>query len=244
MDADFIWLAGFVLIAYTTQAMTGFGSVIIAVTLGSHLYPIERLLPVLVPLDVMLNSYIVSRYRREVDRTILFRKIVPLMGLGLLAGVVAFQFVQGTLLKRSFGLLVTILCVRELIRYARGTEGAAALSRGAYTAWILAAGVIQGLFASGGPPVVYAVSGFRLPKTRFRSTLASLWLLTNSVLTTSYVATGRFTLDSLKLVAWLFPLVVLGLIVGERLHGLVDERRFRILVYLLLLVAGLSTVVR
>jgi hypothetical protein len=68
MVINFLWLAFYVLIAYTTQAMTGFGSVIIAVTLGSNLYPLEFLLPIMVPLDVLLNTYIVGKYRKTVDR--------------------------------------------------------------------------------------------------------------------------------------------------------------------------------
>ena len=83
MDDSFLWLAGFVLLSFTTQAMSGFGSVIIAVTLGSRFYPIEVLLPVVVPLDVLINAYIVTRTRAHVDRAVLFREIVPFMAVGL-----------------------------------------------------------------------------------------------------------------------------------------------------------------
>ena len=119
MDINFLWLAFFVLVAYTTQAMTGFGSVIIAVTLGSNLYPIEFLLPIMVPLDILLNTYIVGRYRKTVDRTILFQRVLPLMAVGLLAGIAIFQFVQGPPLKKLFGLLITLLCARELYKLMR-----------------------------------------------------------------------------------------------------------------------------
>jgi hypothetical protein len=47
MDGNLIWLSIIVLISYTTQAMSGFGSTILALTLGVHLYPINVLLPVL-----------------------------------------------------------------------------------------------------------------------------------------------------------------------------------------------------
>ena len=243
MDSNFLWLASFVLIAYTTQAMTGFGSVIIAVTLGSHFYPLEILLPILVPLDVLLNSYIVTRYRKTVDKTILFRKIVPLMGLGLLVGIFIFQFVQGPLLKNLFGLLVTLLCLRELYRLYRSTELKRTLSRLKYTLSILSAGIVQGVFASGGPLIVYAVSKFHLPKANFRSTLASLWLLTNTTLTASYILTGRLTLESLRFIGLLIPLIGVGMVLGEKLHFHIDEHRFRILVYLILVVAGISILV-
>ena len=243
MDANFLWLALFVFIAYTTQAMTGFGSVIIAVTLGSHFYPLDVLLPVLVPLDILVNSYIVARYRKAVDRKILFRSIVPLMSVGLLAGILIFQFVQGPLLKQAFGLLITVLCFRELYRLQWSSEVTRTLSRVKYTVSVLSAGIVQGVFASGGPLIVYAVSKFNLPKANFRSTLSSLWLLTNTILTVSYVLTGRLTAESLKFIALLVPLIGIGMVVGEKLHDHINEHRFRVIVYLILVVAGISIVV-
>ena len=40
----------------------------------------------------------------------------------------------------------------------------------------------------------------------------------------------------------LFPLIILGIIIGERLHSLIDEYACTILVFVLLLGAGLSIV--
>jgi uncharacterized membrane protein YfcA len=71
MDNTFLLLALIVLLSYTTHALSGFGSMIIAITLGVRLYPIETLLPVLVPLDVLMNSYIVIRHRRHIEQRLL-----------------------------------------------------------------------------------------------------------------------------------------------------------------------------
>jgi uncharacterized membrane protein YfcA len=103
---------------------------------------------------------------------------------------------------------------------------------------------VQGLFASGGPLLVYAVGRLGLRKADFRSSLSALWLMTNSVLTLSYIVTGRLTLTTLKLEAWLVLPIILGIVMGERLHDRINEHRFRVVVYLILLVAGVSIVVR
>jgi uncharacterized membrane protein YfcA len=243
MDVNILFLTLIVLIAYITQAMTGFGSIIIAVTLGSHLYPIEFLLPTLVPADLLVNIYIVGKYRRDVDRGLLFLRILPLMGAGLLVGIGIFQFVHGELLKRAFGLVVTLLCSRELHGLLRSPGPAKALTRLRYAASVFAAGITQGLFASGGPLVVYAVSRLNLGKGNFRSTLSALWLLTNGVLTLSYLATGLLTWANIRFWAWLAPAVVVGTVVGERLHDRVNEHHFRVIVFAILLAAGVSVVV-
>lgn len=243
MDPSIIFLTLIVLIAYITQAMTGFGSIIIAVTLGSHLYPIEFLLPTLVPADLLVNIYIVGKYRQDVDRGLLFRRILPLMGAGLVIGIAVFQLVKGTLLKKIFGLLVTLLCGRELYGLLRSPGMARALTKLQYAVSVFAAGITQGLFASGGPLVVYAVSRLQIPKGSFRSSLSALWLLTNGVLTLSYLATGLLTWTNLEFWAWLAPAVVIGTIVGERLHDRVNEHHFRVAVFAILLVGGVSVVV-
>ena len=54
MDGNLVWLAFIVLISYTTQAMSGFGSTILALTLGVHLYSIKVLLPVLVSVKYIM----------------------------------------------------------------------------------------------------------------------------------------------------------------------------------------------
>ncbi len=244
MDIRILFLTLFVLVAYVTQAMTGFGSIIIAVTLGSHLYPIEFLLPTLVPADLLVNIYIVGKYRTGVDRKLLFRRILPLMGTGLLIGIAVFQTVPATLLKKTFGIVVTLLCSRELFILLRSRGVTKALSRMTYALAVFAAGITQGLFASGGPLVVYAVGRLNLQKGNFRSTLSALWLTTNSILTLSYLATGLLTWKNLRFWAWLAPAVVIGTVVGERLHDRVNEHLFRIVVFVILVAAGLSIVVR
>lgn len=242
MGDNFLWLAGFVLLSFTAQAMSGFGSVIIAVTLGSRFYPLEVLLPVLVPLDVIVNSYIVARHRAHVDRPVLFKNIIPFMAIGLAVGFSVFYVLQGEPLKKMFGVFVTLLCVRELGRLLRNSDGPPPLSDLLSRLIILGSGIVQGMFASGGPLLVYAASRLDLTKSVFRSTLCALWLICNSALTLSYMATGRLTIDSIKMIAALFPVMIVGFFVGDRLHRHVNDRSFRIAVYIVLLGAGIALV--
>jgi uncharacterized membrane protein YfcA len=243
MDSNLIWLALIVMISYTTQAMSGFGSTILALTLGVHLYPIAELLPVLVPLDMVVNLYIVTRHHRLINRPLLFRSILPVMGIGVLAGIIAFQFVQGLLLKRIFGLLVVLLSGRELYRLLGNRPGHTALSNLQSTVYILSAGVVHGIYASGGPLLIYAVSKSNLPKSAFRSTLGAVWLIFSIILTSAYFVAGKFTANTLKFIIVLLPVIVIGIWLGEWLHRIVDEYRFKIFVFSVLIFAGISILI-
>jgi len=239
MDGNLIVLMGIVLLSFTSQALSGFGSIIIAVTLGSYLYPIETLLPILVPLDVIINGYLVTRYHSKVDVGFLVRKIFPTMSIGFIAGVILFSLLESSLLKGMFGVFVVVISARELFLTIRDS-GVREISATARAIYLILGGFIQGVFASGGPPVVYAVSRSIRDKTIFRSTLAAVWLSINSVLIVVYVATGRMTIETVKHSAVLLPMVVLGIIIGELLHRYINERHFRVVIFSILIVAGLS----
>jgi uncharacterized membrane protein YfcA len=240
MDCNLLWLGLIVLVSYTTQAMSGFGSTIIALTLGVHLYPIEVLLPVLVPLDMVVNLYIATRYHRHINLSLLFRSIIPAMGIGLLAGIITFHLLQGIILKKIFGFLVIVLSIRELYRLFKNISDKKILSRIKSNCYILSAGIIHGIYASGGPLLIYALSRLDLSKSVFRSTLGAVWLIFSVFLTASYLISGTFTEDSFGFIAGLLPLIIIGIILGEWLHHYIDEYRFKIFIFAVLLFAGLS----
>jgi uncharacterized protein len=243
MNDNLIWLASIVLVSYTTQAMSGFGSTILALTLGMHFYPIAELLPVLVALDLIVNLYIVVRHRHHIHRKLLVQKIMPAMAIGIAAGILVFQFFHGAMLEKIFGLLVIFLSIRELYRLSSRTRERAPFSNFQSALYITAAGFIHGIYASGGPLLIYAVGKQNIAKAIFRSTLAAVWLILALVLTGFYLFSGTLTAASLKLVVVLLPVIVAGIFLGEWLHHRIDEFRFKIFVFSVLLIAGFSIIV-
>ena len=243
MDDNFLWLTLIVLVSYTTQAMSGFGSTILALSLGVRLYPIEILLPVLVPLDLLVNLYIVTRHHRYIHHSLLFRKILPAMGFGLVVGIIIFHLIQGSILKKIFGLLVILLAVRELLGLLRHEIHHNIFSDIKSNIYIAGAGLIHGIYASGGPLLIYALGKLNLTKSVFRSTLAAVWLIFSVFLMVSYIVAGTFTLVSLEYIAILLPVIITGIWLGECLHHRINEATFKIFVFAVLLLAGVSIVI-
>lgn len=229
-------LGVFILLAYTLEAVTGFGSIVIALSLGALLLPIDQLLPVLVPLNIGMTGYLVWRHRAQIDRPLLLGTILPGMLLGTLLGYLLLPYLDEALLKRCFGVLILWFAGRELWRLRH----AAALP--VRPQWLtrlltLGAGLSHGLFASGGPLLVFGLAGTSLDKARFRATLVSVWFTLNSLLTVAFLLDGRL-LPALPQVLVYAPLLLVGLWAGEHLHRRFDERHFRIAIYILLLVTG------
>lgn len=233
-----LWLALFILIAYTVEAVTGFGSIVIALSLGALLLPIPALLPVLVPLNILMSGYLAFRHRDAIHWPTLLQLILPLMAAGTLLGYLLRPWLGASILQGLFGMLIIWFAARELWRMAR--QQAVTAHPGWLTRTLmLGAGMTHGLFASGGPLLVYALTGGTLDKARFRATLIAVWFSLNTMLTVIFLLDGSLW-ASLPRVAAYAPLLVIGVIVGEWLHRHVDEVRFRQLVFAMLLVTGVA----
>ena len=266
---DLAALAGILLLAFFVESALGFGATLIAVSLGALVVPIERLLPLVVGLNLFMSSYVVARSWTVLDRRLLLRQLVPVMGLGMPVGMLLFHALAPNTLLVVFGAFVAVLAALELARAARApapaTSPAPALALVGATdvagsvagpvaapvaklsgpqrgALLVTGGVFHGMFATGGPMAVYVASRELPDKRAFRGTLAALWLILNLALFASYVASGALT-GTLAHAGFgallLLAPLVLGTLLGDWAHGRIPVGPFRMLVHTLLLVMGL-----
>lgn len=286
MDIKLLILAIIVLISNIVEAISGFGSTIISVTLGSNLYSIDELLPVIVPVNLLLSFYLILRYRSDIDISFLMRKILPFMGFGMVLGLAVFNLVNTNSLKQVYGVLIIILSVRELnilfkfnarevppqlsvaepsllltigsisqtvfftwgaiitsvlgvISFRKNTENLRVMGRNESYFWLALSGVVHGIFASGGPLLVYALSSLKMNKDAFRSNLSVIWAVLNTILVLSYLQTGKINFQSLQSSAFLLPMLPLGIIIGEIAHKNLDEKKFKMIIFSILFFAGI-----
>lgn len=248
IEPDLFGFAAIMFAAYAVQTVTGFGSMLLAVTFGAHLLGIRELVTLAVPVSLLQTAYIAARHRDGIRWRLLLKRVLPLMGLGMAGGFFLAQDLAGHWMKVAFGVMVLVLASRELWLLWRAREEAAAAARpispAASFAAMLGAGVVHGIYATGGPLLVYAISREGLPKHEFRSTLSAVWLVLNVALVVGFVTEGRYGAENALDLLVLVPAVPLGVIVGEVLHHRVAERPFKIAVFTLLVAAAVSLLVR
>lgn len=227
--------------AYTCAGALGFGANVISVALGAHLLPVALLLPAILPTSLGLSAWIAWRQRNEIAWRVLLREVLPLVLLGFPFGLLVFQTADMALLQRLLGAVVAALASLELLRASSAMRAPhPALAR----VLLVGGGFVQGLFASGGPLVVYVLSRRALGKGAFRASLCLLWVLLNSVLLASYASTGRLDADSLRLTAWAVLPMLLGRVLGQRLHITLQGGSFQRAVQLVLLASGAVLLLR
>jgi len=237
MNISIVFLGIVVFVSFSIQAMTGFGSIIIAITLGSIFFPIKTVLPVLVLLDFFLNIYMVLKYKKMINYEILLKKILPFMSIGVVIGMLIFYFIASGS-KVLLGSFIVFLSVFELYnQYKKNERKPVNIISNLF---FVLAGIVQGIYASGGPFVVYIIGKQGVTKSVFRSTLAALWVIMDMVLIISYLLTNTLNKTTVTYSLFLAPVVITGIVVGEMLHHKVNEQLFKLIIYSLLLFAGIS----
>jgi hypothetical protein len=238
-------LIAIVFVAFAVEASLGFGSALVAITLGSMLFPLEVLLPAFVPLSLAVAAYITVRYGDSVDRPMLFRRVAPAMVAGLPIGLFAFHALPASWSKRALAVFILVLVAVELAKMVRPSTAPRPLSRRRAFTLLLLGGLLHGAFSTGGPLAVY-VAGRDLAhdKARFRSTLSALWLALNTLVLLTYAALGKIDAASLRMTLVLAAPLALGLVTGEIVHARLPARAFRPLVFSVLGVAGVVLAVR
>lgn len=234
--------AAIVFVAFVVESAAGFGATVVTVTLAAQLMAVDDVLARFLPVNVALSLYLVCRHRRAVDVKMLLRGIVPAMGLGMIGGTVLARFAQPGWIKIAFAVFVIALSVLEL--WPRRDPAARALPRPVRWLALGVAGIIHGLFACGGPLVVWVLGREVKDKAIFRSTLSALWLLLNGVLVLTFALTKKIDPSTLRDSLWLVPPLAFGIAVGEAVHRRLSEAHFRRVIFGLLLVAATILLVR
>lgn len=231
-------------LAFAVETALGFGATLIVVAIGSFFADLDTLLPAIGPLNLLLSLYIVARYHRDVDRRVLFGKLVPLMAIGLPIGVLVVDALDASLLKRLFGAFLVVVSALELARARSGRSAPAPLDRPAEIGLLVLGGAIHGAFMTGGPMAVYVTSRLLSDKARYRATLSSLWAILNAVLLAAYAWRGELGPEERGLTLSLLPAILTGMVLGEVAFRRLPVAAFRTAVFVMLFASGVALVVR
>lgn len=105
-------------------------------------------------------------------------------------------------------------------------------------------GVLTGLFGTGGPPLIFYYRLRGVDKAVFRGSLMAIFLLMTAIRLPSYLALGLVNGPRLWSALAVFPAVLAGAWIGNRIHLQLDERTFRNLVSVALVLIGMLLLLR
>lgn len=226
-------------VAYFVRGVAGFGSGLIAIPLLALVMPLTLVVPLVVFLDYLASASHGLKDRAQIQ----WRQILPLLpftALGVLTGLYLFKTIDAVLLAHALGIFVLLYALYTLL-LKDGHGHASAL-------WAIPSGSLGGLvgtlFGTGGPFYVAYLKHRGLPKTQFRATFATIFLMDGAGRLTGYLAGGYFDREWMLLAALSLPIMGIGLYLGGQVHTSISQRNFQVAVSLLLMVSGLSLLLR
>lgn len=215
------------------QAITGFAGTMLAMPSSMLLIGVNEAKAVLNVLGLLSCLWLTIANYKKINKKE-FVKITCLMLVGMLAGIALFKILPLTMLLKAYAVFILLIALKKLFVKKEIT-----LPKAVMVFVILAAGVIHGMFVSGGSLlVIYAVSVLK-DKSEFRATLSPVWVLLNTYLMINHMLSGFFTPQVTKYTIICVVPLVGSMVIGNLVHKKINQEMFLKLTYVLLLLSGL-----
>lgn len=200
----------------------GFSSITVPVAL---LFLTNRVLnPALVPIEVVLNAYVLLVNRRAIRE--LWRRMLPVV-IGLAPGIAVGTYIVSTVdpswLKfGTFAVLLPLILLQAAgFRRPVRSERALGFVLGA------AVGVLYSVTTISGPPLAIMLNNQGLAHADFRAALGFVRLAESGMTAATYGYAGLFTRESARLIPLILPSILVGVPIGAWLIRHVRPETFR-----------------
>jgi uncharacterized membrane protein YfcA len=240
--AEIILLAGLiVLLGHFIKGMTGFASALFSIPLLALFLDIKFVVPVFLLFDLISGVILTIQTRRSVDRE---SALLILSGLAVGTAVGTYLLVSfgNEALRNVFGVLVVLFALKILIWDDEKAKDRLGRMWGPVAG--LAGGCTGAMFGLNGPPlVVYLVHRLR-DKRVFRATLYAIFFVDACYRLILYSLGGLINTRVITFALYLTPFLLVGIMLGSKLHVRVRQDLFRRVVALVLVAAGALLIIR
>ena len=232
------------------HGITGFAGTVLAMPFSIMLVGYATAKPVLNWLGLVAGVYVFAGNHKHVNWKEL-KKIVIVMAAGILCGSFLKGFFLGTSREKimyiALGLFIIYLSVTGLIKvFKPKKEAADAVKSGTLTNLLLvAAGLVHGIFVSGGPLLIgYLTNRGVTDKVSFRATISTCWVFLNGLILATELIGGDWTMSLATTALIATPFMLVGMFIGGKLCAKMSQQLFLKLTYVLLFISGFSLLIK
>lgn len=225
------------LFAYTVQAIAGFAGNVFVMPVGVHLFGMGPSVSILNALGFFACGLLALLNIKSVNWRELGR-ILAVMIVFMALGIWLDTLIPVPSLMKIFGVVVVLIGLKFLLFPKQKY-----MPKPLLFAVLAMAGLIQGMFVSGGPfLVLYAIQRLE-DKEQFRATMSMTWAVLNFLYAALSFSQGHFTGDVWALIAVCIPLSLLATFLGNRLSRKFSRDGFMKFTYVLLVAVGVLLIV-
>ncbi|MGL5099345.1 MAG: sulfite exporter TauE/SafE family protein [Fusobacteriaceae bacterium] len=231
----------FLIVVFLTniiQGITGFAGTVLAMPPGIFLQGIDTSKFILNILGILASLYILAVSYKHVDWKEFF-KIVILMLPGLWIGVYLFSILELGFLLKIYSIFIILIAGKGIF-----IKKEYKLPEIIMLGIIVTSGIIHGMFVSGGPLIMIYIMKKLKDKTTFRATIATIWIVLNTILAINHYTEGLYTPENIKILVLSILPLMFGMYMGNKLHHKMSQESFLKLSYILLLFSGIALLLK
>ncbi len=225
-----------VLVTNILQVITGFAGTMLAMPASIGLVGINTATASLNIVGLVLSIIIVIREKQYVNQKEL-KIIVKYMMMGLILGIIIYKIVQIAILLKVYGIIILLIAIMKLTGFDKDTYNQKVLIM-----ILIIAGIIHGMFVSGGAFLVIYASVRLKNKNEFRATMSSVWVILNTLLFAIHINLGYFDVQTSILTIIAIVTALGSVYIGNVIFNRINLNIFLLITYILLLCSGLSLV--
>lgn len=224
MSDHILALAGIALIAAVVNGALGYGFSSLTVPLALLFHTNRTLNPALVPVEIVLNAYVLWVNRRAA-RHVIGRVLPVIVGLapGIIAGTTIVARVSPAWVKLGTFVALLPLILLQAAGYRRRIRSERSAG-GLFGAGI---GILYAITTVSGPPLALALNNQGLAKEDFRAALGMVRLAESTLAAVAYAAAGLYSPASVALIPVIAPGVIVGVPLGAWIIRRVHTETFR-----------------
>ncbi|MGI6055337.1 MAG: sulfite exporter TauE/SafE family protein [Clostridium sp.] len=252
---NYILFLVIIFVSHTIHGITGFAGAILAMAPSLMLVGYDVAKPIINALGFLSGFYVLAGNRKNIDWKEL-TKIVVVMAVGIIGGILIRGVFAGQdqILYKILGVFVIYLAIQGYYSLRKGEKEeekpTAEVSEepekknGSGMPVLMLAGIVHGLFVSGGPLLIGYLTKRIHDKVRFRATISTVWIFLNGMILVDDIRAGLWTMDLIKLQILAVPALFAAMWLGTKLYARMSQRVFMIITYILLFISGISLLVK
>jgi len=222
-----------------TTGLAGFAMGLIVSGIWLHILTPMQTAALIVGYALLTQSYSIWKLRQAMS----WRKVTPFLiggAIGVPIGALLLTHINPAHLRFGVGVLLVLYSIYSLAKPAlKPVHGGLPVDVGIG----FLNGLLGGLTGLGGVVVTVWVQLRGWPKDVQRIVFQPVILAVQAMTAISLAFAGAYTAETIKLYLFGLPVVAVGMWIGLKLNGKLDDAAFRNVILVLLLVSGLSLVV-
>lgn len=224
MSDNVIYLICITLFAAVVNGGLGYGFSSITVPLALLFLSNRVLNPALVPIEVVLNAYVLFVNRGAVASV--WRR-VSLIVVGLIPGVIVGTLIVSRVSQPWVKLSTYFVLLPLILTQAAGYRRPIRSERSIGFPFGAGLGVLYSVTTVSGPPLAVLLNNQGLAKREFRAALGVIRLAESTFTAVAYLNAGLFTMTSVNLIPFILPSVMVGVPIGAQLIRRMPAETFR-----------------